>query len=102
MINRTLGTIKNEIRNNLSKIIVVLLITLIAMTLSAVVGLTNASPEATLTATNFQGGEESSGFFETDANRATFKNQYDKNSYYAYKTHNIMPRKISKFTILFR
>ena len=95
MINRTLGTIKNEIRNNLSKIIVVLLMTLIAMTLSAVVGLTNASPEATLTATNFQGGEESSGFFETDANRATFKNQYDKNSYYAYKTHNIMPRKIT-------
>ena len=84
-----------NLKNNLTRILAVLIVMIIAMTVYAVTALTNVSPEVTLTAVNYQGGEETSGFFEKDQNRAVFKNQYDKNSYYAYKSHNIMPRKIT-------
>ena len=84
-----------NLKNNLTRILSVLIVMIIAMTVYAVTALTNVTPEVTLTAVNYQGGEETSGFFEKDQNRAVFKNQYDKNSYYAYKSHNIMPRKIT-------
>ena len=84
-----------NLKNNLTRILAVLIVMIIAMTVYAVTALTNVTPEVTLTAVNYQGGEETSGFFEKDQNRAVFKNQYDKNSYYAYKSHNIMPRKIT-------
>ena len=84
-----------NLKNNLTRILAVLIVMIIAMTVYAVTALTNVSPEVTLTAVNYQGGEDTSGFFEKDQNRAVFKNQYDKNSYYAYKSHNIMPRKIT-------
>ena len=84
-----------NLKNNLTRILAVLIVMIIAMTVYAVTALTNVAPEVTLTAVNYQGGEDTSGFFEKDQNRAVFKNQYDKNSYYAYKSHNIMPRKIT-------
>ena len=84
-----------NLKNNLTRILAVLIVMIIAMTVYAVTALTNVTPEVTLTAVNYQGGEDTSGFFEKDQNRAVFKNQYDKNSYYAYKSHNIMPRKIT-------
>ena len=84
-----------NLKNNLTRILAVLIVMIIAMTVYAVTALTNVTPEVTLTAVNYQGGEDTSGFFEKDQNRAAFKNQYDKNSYYAYKSHNIMPRKIT-------
>ena len=84
-----------NLKNNLTRILAVLIVMIIAMTVYAVTALTNVAPEVTLTAVNYQGGEDTSGFFEKDQNRAVFKNQYDENSYYAYKSHNIMPRKIT-------
>ena len=84
-----------NLKNNLTRILAVLIVMIIAMTVYAVTALTNVTPEVSLTAVNYQGGEDTSGFFEKDQNRAVFKNQYDKNSYYAYKSHNIMPRKIT-------
>ena len=67
-----------NLKNNLTRILAVLIVMIIAMTVYAVTALTNVTPEVTLTAVNYQGGEETSGFFEKDQNREVFKNQYDE------------------------